>query len=111
MARLFKSYSRYTLERIGTVERVLICERATDGVHYVGHNKHYEHVLVPPCEGRQLEGHWADVRITSVSKFYMKSELVGERQNWRCWGVMEKCGGWLLALIVAFWLACKLLSG
>lgn len=39
MTELFYSYSRYNKDRIGTIEIVLICEMATDGVHYVGHNK------------------------------------------------------------------------
>lgn len=50
MSAYFRSYSRYTPDRIGQVEEVLVCELATDGVHYVGHNKSYEHILVPATD-------------------------------------------------------------
>ncbi|KAL3084342.1 hypothetical protein niasHT_035168 [Heterodera trifolii] len=87
MTRCFHAYRRYTDERIGEEHFVLICERASDGRHLVGHNKCYEHILVPdPClapgnecvsiSKKSLLGHWAHVRIVSVSKFYMKSEIV-----------------------------------
>lgn len=75
MTELFRSYSRYTADRVGEEHDVLICEKATDGVHYVGHNKSYEHLLVPG-DGRDLLGCHARVRVTEVSKFYMKSVLV-----------------------------------
>nr|CDQ07711.1 Bm12046 [Brugia malayi] len=51
MSSLFRSYSRYNKERIGEKHRVLVCELATDQQHYV--------------------------RITDVSKFYMKAVLIG----------------------------------
>lgn len=50
MSAYFRSYSRYTADRIGRIEEVLVCERATDGVHYVGHNKSYEQILVPALD-------------------------------------------------------------
>lgn len=55
---------------------VLICEVATDGKSFVGHNKCYEHILVPKREGEDLLGRWAKVKITEVAKFYMKSEII-----------------------------------
>uniref|UniRef100_A0A0K0DHC4 DNA helicase n=1 Tax=Angiostrongylus cantonensis TaxID=6313 RepID=A0A0K0DHC4_ANGCA len=44
-----------------------------DGVNAVGHNKCYEHFLLPYREG--VMGNWIRVRITEVSKFYMRSVL------------------------------------
>ncbi|VDO32368.1 unnamed protein product [Brugia timori] len=75
MSSLFRSYSRYNKERIGEKHRVLVCELATDQQHYVGHNKHYEHFLIP--SKKCLLGKWVQVRITDVSKFYMKAVLIG----------------------------------
>lgn len=46
-------------------------------MHYVGHPKNYEHILVvPPISGESLLGQNLRVRITEVSKFYMKGVLV-----------------------------------
>lgn len=47
---------------------------ASDGVHAVGHNKSYEHILVPFNDG--IMGSWVRVRIVEVAKFHMLSELV-----------------------------------
>ncbi|VDM55883.1 unnamed protein product [Angiostrongylus costaricensis] len=75
MSALFRSYSRYTPGRIGEEHEVLVCEMASDGVNAVGHNKCYEHFLLPYREG--VMGNWIRVRITEVSKFYMRSVLCG----------------------------------
>uniref|UniRef100_A0A915ET07 Uncharacterized protein n=1 Tax=Ditylenchus dipsaci TaxID=166011 RepID=A0A915ET07_9BILA len=53
MTHLFHSYNRYTPEKIGEQYDVLICEMATDGVSYVGHNKTYEHILVSAANTKQ----------------------------------------------------------
>lgn len=74
MSTLFRSYSRYDKERIGERHRVLVCELATDQEHYVGHNKYYEHFLIPAQ--KCLLGKFVEVRIVEVSKFYMKAVLV-----------------------------------
>lgn len=79
MSALFREYSRYTNDRVGEVHRVLVCEKASDGEHLVGHNKQYEHILVPAAMDRL--GSWMDVRITGVSKFHMMSEIVGEENQ------------------------------
>jgi hypothetical protein len=76
MTDLFHSYRRYNENQVGREYDVLICEMATDGIHYVGHNKCYEHILVPKPAERSLLGKWARVRVTEVSKFYMKSVIV-----------------------------------
>ncbi|XGW24081.1 hypothetical protein V3C99_005914 [Haemonchus contortus] len=73
MSALFREYSRYTPERIGEEHNVLVCEMATDGKHAVGHNKCYEHFLVPYHDG--IMGSWVRVRIVEVAKFHMRSEL------------------------------------
>ncbi|KAJ1354963.1 hypothetical protein KIN20_012067 [Parelaphostrongylus tenuis] len=73
MSALFREYSRYTPERIGEEHEVLVCEMASDGVNAVGHNKCYEHFLLPYREG--MMGNWTRVRVVEVSKFYMRSVL------------------------------------
>lgn len=50
MTKLFHSYTRYTDDRIGEIHDCLICEKAKDGVNYVGHNKSYEQILIPSDE-------------------------------------------------------------
>lgn len=93
MTHLFHSYRRYEDCRIGERHFVLICELASDGKHYVGHNKFYgkegigeyyshsfilEHILVPNEDDKNnsLLGKWANVQIVEVSKFYMRSKLI-----------------------------------
>jgi len=65
------------IDRIGEICDVLICEKATDGRHFVGHNDFYEHILVPPT-GNDLLGQRIRVKIVEVSKFYMKSIILDE---------------------------------
>ncbi|CAI4221665.1 unnamed protein product [Auanema sp. JU1783] len=74
MSALFHEYSRYGPERVGEIHDVLCCEVASDRVHAVGHNKSYEHMLVPMRDG--LIGSWARVRVTEAGKFHMKTEFV-----------------------------------
>ncbi|PAV62531.1 hypothetical protein WR25_00158 [Diploscapter pachys] len=74
MSKLFRGYRRYTEDRIGEVHEVLVCEMAKDEVHAVGHNKCYEHILVP--NPQQVMGKVVKVRITGAFKFHMTSELV-----------------------------------
>ena len=76
MSELFHSYQPYGPERIGRVEEVLVTERATDGVHLVGHNKAYEQILVPPVD--RLMGRTVRVKIVGVTKFSMKAELFND---------------------------------
>ncbi|KAK0425009.1 hypothetical protein QR680_008978 [Steinernema hermaphroditum] len=71
MTLLFRSYSRYGEDRIGQEYEVLVCETASDKIHLVGHNKSYEHILVPNRPG--LLGTTTRVRVTEVSKFHMKA--------------------------------------
>ncbi|TKR93673.1 hypothetical protein L596_008086 [Steinernema carpocapsae] len=76
MTVLFRSYSRYEDDRIGKEYDVLVCETASDKVHLVGHNKSYEHILIP--NRPDLLGTTTRVRITEVSKFHMKAVEVGQ---------------------------------
>lgn len=74
MSAYFRSYSRYGAHRIGEVHDVLVCEVATDKIHFVGHNKCYEQILVPADPA--VMGKFVKVRITEVSKFHMKGCFV-----------------------------------
>jgi threonylcarbamoyladenosine tRNA methylthiotransferase CDKAL1 len=78
MTKLFHNYTRYTDDKIGQVHDVLICEKASDGIHFVGHNKYYEHILVPAHGNDSLLGKRVMCKITEVSKFHMKSVIVSE---------------------------------
>ncbi|KAF1769411.1 hypothetical protein GCK72_001228 [Caenorhabditis remanei] len=71
MSELFRSYTRFTEDRIGEIHNVLVTEVAADKLHGVGHNKSYEQILVP-LEHCKM-GEWIEVRITSVTKFSMIS--------------------------------------
>lgn len=64
MTELFRSYTRYTEDRIGEIHDCLVCERATDTIHFVGHNKSYEQILIPSDE--DILGKRVKVEITEV---------------------------------------------
>lgn len=113
MSALFRSYSRYDKERIGEKHLVLVCELATDQQHYVGHNKYYEHFLIP--SKKCLLGKWVEVRIVDVSKFHMKAVLInGDISAWLDKGPMASISilaynYWITAFsivipILIFWL-------
>jgi threonylcarbamoyladenosine tRNA methylthiotransferase CDKAL1 len=77
ISTLFSTYKPYE-GMIGSCHRVLITDRASDGVKLVGHNKHYHQILVADAEG--LMGATVDVRIVQVGKFFMIGEVLGD---WR----------------------------
>lgn len=57
LSELFQSYEPYS-HQLGKRQSVLVTEIAHDGIHYVGHNKFYEQVLVAMDEdlmGRSFE--------------------------------------------------------
>ncbi|XP_017837382.1 threonylcarbamoyladenosine tRNA methylthiotransferase isoform X2 [Drosophila busckii] len=82
LTELFYSYEPYA-ERVGQLYTVLVTEISHDKLHYVGHNKSYEQVLLPMRDN--LLGTRVRVRITSVSKFSMLGELLDDEQEWtRC---------------------------
>ncbi|EDX07481.1 threonylcarbamoyladenosine tRNA methylthiotransferase [Drosophila simulans] len=79
---LFYSYEPYA-ERVGEIYTVLVTEVSHDKLHYVGHNKSYEQVLLPMRDN--LLGTRVNVRITSASKFSMVGEILDEERDWtRC---------------------------
>ncbi|XP_043643571.1 threonylcarbamoyladenosine tRNA methylthiotransferase [Drosophila teissieri] len=79
---LFYSYEPYA-ERVGEVYTVLVTEVSHDKLHYVGHNKSYEQVLLPMRDN--LLGTRVHVRITSASKFSMVGEILDDERDWtRC---------------------------
>eukprot|EP00898_Chlorokybus_atmophyticus_P006186 jgi/Chlat1/6569/Chrsp45S06035 len=73
LTALFESFAPYQgLE--GRTERVWVTEVASDGTSLVGHTKNYTQVLLSPTEG--LLGRSALVRITSVSRWSVKADIV-----------------------------------
>jgi threonylcarbamoyladenosine tRNA methylthiotransferase CDKAL1 len=70
---LFNSYLPYE-RRIGEMYDVLVTEISHDKLHYVGHNKFYEQILVPQIEG--LMGQWTRVKIVSYCKHSMTGEVL-----------------------------------
>lgn len=79
LTELFNSYHPYA-ERVGEVYNVLVTEVSHDNLHYVGHNKYYEQVLLPMR--KNLLGSLVRVRITSTTKFGMIAELLDDEKDW-----------------------------
>lgn len=69
LSELFQSYKPYE-HQLGTVQKVLIAEIAHDKMHYVGHNKYYEQVLISMDE--DLMGKVIEVEIVETAKHYLK---------------------------------------
>lgn len=79
---LFYSYEPY-VGREGQIYTVLVTEVSHDKLHYVGHNKSYEQVLLPMRDN--LLGTRVNVRITGATKFSMTAEILDEERDWtRC---------------------------
>lgn len=79
---LFYSYEPY-VGREGQIYTVLVTEVSHDKLHYVGHNKSYEQVLLPMRDN--LLGTSVRVRITGATKFSMMAEILDEERDWtRC---------------------------
>lgn len=76
---LFNSYHPYA-GREGMVYKVLVTEVSHDKIHYVGHNKSYEQVLLPMRDN--LLGTCVQVRITSTTKFSMNGEILDDEAEW-----------------------------
>lgn len=77
---LFNSYHPYA-GREGQIYNVLVTEVSHDKLHYVGHNKSYEQILLPMREN--LLGTCVRVRITSTSKFSMSAEIIDDEEEWK----------------------------
>ncbi|KAH8316667.1 hypothetical protein KR067_012821 [Drosophila pandora] len=85
---LFYTYEPYS-GRVGQIYTVLVTEISHDKLHYVGHNKSYEQVLLPMREN--LLGTRVHVRITSASKFSMVGEILDDERDWtRCANKQEE---------------------
>jgi len=68
LSELFASYKPYE-NRIGRKENILVTEESHDKLHYVGHNKFYEQILVP--KDIKYLGKMIEVEITSSGKHFM----------------------------------------
>ena len=51
----------------------MITEESTDGIHYVGHNKYYDQVLINKSYGNDLMGKMVAVMVTNTDKHYVKA--------------------------------------
>jgi threonylcarbamoyladenosine tRNA methylthiotransferase CDKAL1 len=90
----FRAYMPYTAQR-GLIQRVLVTDTATDGVHYVAHNKSFDQVcwvrlslnltlsmsnhgpqqVLVPADHSYM-GKMIHVRIKSTGKFFLVSHHV-----------------------------------
>ncbi|XP_012059651.1 PREDICTED: threonylcarbamoyladenosine tRNA methylthiotransferase [Atta cephalotes] len=75
LSEFFQSYEPYG-HKVGLIQKVLVTEVSHDKLHYVGHNKFYEQVLIPLKQ--EYMGKMIDVRIIEATKFSMKGESVGK---------------------------------
>lgn len=80
MTKLFKSYISFK-DRIGEKHNVLITEIAKDGYHFVGHNKCYDHFLVPPHSNYDIMGKVVNVEIIEIGKYFIKSKLISFKND------------------------------
>ena len=51
----------------------MITEESTDGLHYVGHNKFYDQVLINKSFGNDLMGKMVTIMVTDTDKHYVKA--------------------------------------
>merc|ERR1712048_445527 len=75
VSAIFQSYFPYQ-HKLGLRQKVLITEKAKDGIHFVGHNKSYDQVLV--AGDPDLMGKLVEVEIYETGKFFMKGKLFDE---------------------------------
>lgn len=73
ISELFQKYKPYE-HKLGTRQTVLVTEISHDKMHYVGHNKYYEQILISMDE--DLMGKMFDVEIYETGKHYMKGKVV-----------------------------------
>lgn len=72
LTKLFHSYHPYQ-HKLGEKQLVLITEESTDGLHYVGHNKYYDQVLIEKSLSADLMGKMVVVMVTDTDKHYVKA--------------------------------------
>lgn len=75
LTEFFHSYQPYD-HKIGQIEKVLVTELSHDKLHYVGHNKFYEQVLVPKKE--EYLGKMISVKIVRATKYSMEGQPINE---------------------------------
>uniref|UniRef100_F6TJ71 tRNA-t(6)A37 methylthiotransferase n=1 Tax=Ciona intestinalis TaxID=7719 RepID=F6TJ71_CIOIN len=73
LSELFRSYEPYG-HQLGKIQKVLVTEIAHDQIHYVGHNKYYEQVLIPMDE--DLTGKMFEVEIVETGKHFLKGKRI-----------------------------------
>jgi len=73
VSAIFQSYFPYE-HKLGQRQTILITEEAKDKIHYVGHNKSYDQVLIKG--DRELMGKMVEVEIYETGKHFMKGHLV-----------------------------------
>lgn len=78
---LFYTYEPYG-HKVGEQQRVLVTEISHDKLHYVGHNKFYEQVLLPM--EADLLGKSVEVKIVSASKFSMMGLILEATERKQC---------------------------
>jgi len=77
VSAIFQSYFPYE-HNIGERQNILITEEAKDKIHFVGHNKSYDQVLIkgePDLMGKMVE-----VEIYETGKHFMKGQLVNNSE-------------------------------
>ncbi|XP_057303648.1 threonylcarbamoyladenosine tRNA methylthiotransferase-like [Hydractinia symbiolongicarpus] len=73
VSAIFQSYFPYEHE-LGEKQMILITEEAKDKIHFVGHNKSYDQVLIKGDNG--LMGKMVEVEIYETGKHFVKGRLV-----------------------------------
>lgn len=76
VSELFQSYHPYT-HKLNEIQDILVTEISHDKLHYVGHNKCYDQVLVPMQKG--LMGKKIKVQIYETGKHFMKGRLLDHK--------------------------------
>ena len=60
--------------QLGKRQLVLITEESSDGLHYVGHNKYYDQVLISKSLATDLMGKMVVAMVTDTDKHYIKAK-------------------------------------
>ncbi|KAI4482611.1 hypothetical protein M0804_008464 [Polistes exclamans] len=79
LTEFFHSYQPYD-HKIRLIEKVLVTELSHDKLHYVGHNKFYEQVLVPKQE--EYLGKMISVKIVRATKYSMEGQPINEETSY-----------------------------
>jgi threonylcarbamoyladenosine tRNA methylthiotransferase CDKAL1 len=75
LTHLFQQFHPYN-GRVGERTKILVDDKAPDGIHYVGRTKAYEQVLIP--KDKRIMGKLIEVEITEVRKFEMFGRVIEE---------------------------------